>query len=119
MKKIILIALVVCILFLSCATGKGGGDENLIFFDDFNGTSLDTTKWNICYETDRQGGSTWKDDMVSVSGGYLRLKFKRDAVLGAEKSGDSAIANNWIRAGAVRTRKTDWSEILFENSFGY
>jgi beta-glucanase (GH16 family) len=119
MKRIVLIVLITGILFLSCDDENGNVDENLIFFDDFNGTSLDTKNWNICYEADRQGGSTWKDDMVSVSGGYLRLKFKRDVVLGAEKSNDSTIANNWIRAGAIRTRAKDWSSILFENSYGY
>ena len=120
MKRIVLLTLVVGILVAGCDNGNENGDENLIFFDDFTGTSLNTKNWNICYEADRQGGSTWKDDMVSVSGGYLRLKFKRDTALGAEKSpSNSTIANNWIRAGGVRTRKQDWSSILFENSYGY
>ncbi|MCL1931191.1 MAG: glycoside hydrolase family 16 protein [Treponema sp.] len=84
-------------------------DMELIFSEDFDGTSLDSTKWDYCPNWDRQGRSTWKDDMVSVSGGYLHLKFKRDAKPGAA---------DWIRAGAVRTR-TKNNSILFQNTFGY
>ena len=94
-------------------------EAELIFSDEFSGTSLDTKKWNLCPELDRQGRSTWKDDMVSVSGGYLHLKFRRDPDLGATKSNDSEIAKNWIRAGAIRTRTKDWNTMLFEHTFGY
>ena len=112
--------------FITCFTVSGEkledlnfSLENLIFSDEFDGTSLDTSKWNTCPEWNRQGRSTWKDDMVSVSDGYLHLKFKRDPQLGASISTNPAIANNWIRAGAVRTRKKDSSSMLFENTYGY
>jgi beta-glucanase (GH16 family) len=93
--------------------------EDIFFSDEFDGTSLDTKKWNLCPEWDRQGRSTWKDDMVSVSGGYLRIKFKKDPRLGTAKSSNRTIANNWIRAGGVRTRTRNGSTMLFQNSFGY
>jgi beta-glucanase (GH16 family) len=97
-----------------------GGRGDLIFSDEFDGTSLDRSKWEYCPEWKRQDRSSWRDDMVSVSGGYLHLKFKRDAALGASESSDSALANNWIRAGAVRTYKQKWPYYsLFENSYGY
>jgi len=89
---------------------KNKDEMELIFSEDFNGTSLDRTKWDYCPNWDRQGRSSWRDDMVSVSGGYLHLKFKRDAALGAA---------DWIRAGAIRTRKKDYSSMLFEHTFGY
>jgi beta-glucanase (GH16 family) len=123
------LVLVVVLLFVSCGGGGGGGNsssngntgsDNLIFSEDFNGTSLDNTKWNLIYEdNNRQGRSSWRDDMVSVSGGYLHIKFKRDATLGATQSSDPTIADNWIRAGGIRTRSKDWTKILFENTFGY
>jgi beta-glucanase (GH16 family) len=112
--------------FITCFTVSGNkledivlSSENLIFSDEFDGTSLDTSKWNNCPEWNRHRRSTWKDDMISVSDGYLHLKFKRDPQLGASISSNPAIANNWIRAGAVRTRKKDSSSMLFENSYGY
>jgi beta-glucanase (GH16 family) len=92
--------------------------RQIIFSDDFNGTSLNTDKWDLCPEWDRQGRSSWRDDMVSVSGGFLHLKFKRDSRLGATRTNNKTLADNWIRAGAIRTRKKDWS-ILFDNSYGY
>jgi len=92
--------------------------SQLVFFDEFNGQSLDTTKWDLCPEWDRQGRSSWRDDMVSVSDGLLRLKFMRDPELGSTRSKDKTLAQNWIRAGAVRTQ-TKNGQLLFENSFGY
>jgi beta-glucanase (GH16 family) len=99
--------------------GNSGNGGDLIFSDDFDGTSLDKTKWDFCPNWDRQGRSTWMDDMVSVSDGYLHLKFKRDAVLGANKTDDPATNSNWIRAGAIRTRPKSGSNFLFQNSYGY
>jgi beta-glucanase (GH16 family) len=114
------ISLLIGVFMIGCANGDKSDLEGLIFFDEFDGTSLDRKKWDLCPEWDRQGRSSWRNDMVSVSGGYLRLKFKRDPALGASKSKDSAIANNWIRAGAVRTRKQNYPfDMLFSNSYGY
>jgi beta-glucanase (GH16 family) len=102
------------------ATAGENAAAQLVFSDDFEGTSLDTGKWETCPEWDRQGRSTWKDDMVSVSDGLLHLKFRRDPELGKEKSRVKKLADNWIRAGAVRTRKQEWPwDMLFENTFGY
>jgi beta-glucanase (GH16 family) len=116
LKKLGIIILSAAIGFLTVAFDY---NDNLLFNEDFNGTSLDGTKWELCPNLDRQGRSTWMDDMVSLSNGYLHIKFKRDAELGRKKSKDRAVANNWIRAGGIRTRSKDWSKILFQNSFGY
>jgi beta-glucanase (GH16 family) len=109
-------SLVIRILFETTANVKA--EARLLFYDEFNGDSLDTSKWDLCIEWDRQGRSSWRDDMVSVSDGFLRLKFMRDPELGRTKSRNRALADNWIRAGAVRTQTKDWN-LLFSNSFGY
>jgi beta-glucanase (GH16 family) len=114
-----IIVMVAITEFLMNACVNNGGNtsgnnvsENIIFNDDFNGTSLDRTKWDYAPNWDRQGGSTWMDDMVSVSGGNLHLKLKRDPTLGK--------GQDWIRAGAVRTRKKNWPyDMIFSNSYGY
>lgn len=108
--------LVIRILFETTSNEKAAA--RIIFSDEFDGTSLDTSKWDFCPEWDRQGRSTWKDDMVSVNGGLLRLKFARDPGLGATKTKNKALAETWIRAGAIRTQTKNWN-ILFSNSFGY
>ena len=102
-------------------TANENAAAQLIFSDDFEGTELDASKWEKCPEWDRQGRSTWKDDMVLVSDGFLHLKFKRDPELGKEKTNNKTLADNWIRAGAVRTRRQQWPQwnMLFENNFGY
>ena len=108
--------LVIQILFNSTAATNAAA--RLLFSDEFDGDSLDSDKWEKCPEWDRQGRSSWRDDMVSVSDGLLRLKFMRDTELGKSKSGNKALADNWIRAGAVRTQTKDWY-IIFSGSFGY
>jgi beta-glucanase (GH16 family) len=58
------------------------GDWNLLFSDDFDGTSLDTDKWTTCYWWD-EGGCTnlgndelewYQPDDVLVSDGTLKLR---------------------------------------------
>jgi len=110
-------------LIVSIKFRKTAGENaaaQIIFSDEFEGTSLNTEKWELCPEWDRQGRSSRRDDMVSVSGGYLRLKFMRDAKLGGAKSRNKALADNWIRAGGIRTRKQEWpSPLLFDNGYGF
>ncbi|MCL2270523.1 MAG: glycoside hydrolase family 16 protein [Treponema sp.] len=108
--------LVIRIAFKS--TANENADPQIIFSDEFEGTALDRSKWDLCPEWDRQGRSSWRDDMVSVGGGSLHLKFRRDAALGRSKSSNSRIANNWIRSGAIRTRSKN-GQIIFENGYGY
>lgn len=100
-------------------TAAKNADPELIFFDEFEGNRLDMTKWNLCPNWDRQGRSSWQDDMVSVSDGYLNIRLMKDPQLGAQKSSNTSIANNWIRAGGIRSKPKDGNTILFENSFGY
>ncbi|MDR0472219.1 MAG: glycoside hydrolase family 16 protein, partial [Treponema sp.] len=101
-------------------TASQNAASQIIFEDNFEGNSLDYTKWEPCPEWDRQGRSSWRDDMVSVSGGYLRLKFKRDVELGREKApNNNALAENWIRSGAVCTMKKNNQNIIFDNNFGW
>jgi len=104
------------ILFETTASKKA--DAQIIFADEFDGTSLDTTKWDLCPEIDRQGHSSWRDDMVFLKDGLLHLKFARDSGIGAIKTKDTALAETWIRSGAIRTQTKD-SKIIFSNIFGY
>ncbi|MCL2276625.1 MAG: glycoside hydrolase family 16 protein [Treponema sp.] len=113
--------LVIKIIFKK--TAEKNAPARIIFSDDFKGnggalSSIDRTKWDFCPEMDRQGRSSWRDDMVSVKDGLLRLKFARDPELGKEKSKDAAFAKNWIRAGAVRTRTKD-DRMIFFHGFGF
>ena len=75
----------------------------LLFEDNFDGTSLDAAKWELCPDWERQGGmSFWDSDMVSLNGeGQLILRAEWDEAAGR------------VNAGAVRT------EGLFSASYGY
>ena len=99
-------------------TTSENADAQILFSDEFEGESLDITKWNLCPEWDRQGRSSWRDNMVSINGGLLHLKFMRDTGLGKTKSSKKSLADNWIRSGAIRTQ-TKNGRTLFENAYGY
>ena len=63
------------------------------FFDDFNGNKLDTRKWELCPEWNRQGGSQWNKNMTSLDGnGNLLLK------------AEYVNGSNLLQCGAVRTK---------------
>ena len=127
MKKIIHFLLITVLLmatgflFLSCPPDLDEEEDEavLVWSDEFDGDTLDTTKWFLVPEWDRQDRSSWRNDMVEVKGGYLHIKFRRDTALGAQKSTDTALVNNWIRGGGVRTRSTNSLNYSFRNGFGY
>ncbi len=65
----------------------------LLFEDNFDGTELDSTKWERCPEWDRQGGiDVWDDDLSYLNG-------EGQLVLGAEWNEDE----QKLHSGAVRT----------------
>jgi len=99
------------------------GKGSLIFHDEFDGTELDTTKWDLAPEWDRQDRSSWRDEMVSVGGGNLIIRMRRDSALGDQRLPANAEnrqqrVDNWLRSGGIRSRKKS-GEIIFENSYGY
>ncbi len=66
------------------------GNWNMIFHDDFNGNSLDTTKWTTCYFNFKVGDNScdhdqgemelYQPDNVSVSNGVLTLSARKQTV---------------------------------------
>jgi len=123
--KIIQESIVIYIVFNATESVKAA--PIVLFEDNFSGTALDTTKWNTSPQWDRQRRSTWRPDMVEVSGGNLRIKYRRDTELGnalAQPSTNRRFtkeqnASSWIRTGGVRTIGTRYTERMFENSYGW
>ena len=73
------------------------------FCDNFDGDSLDETKWEYCPEWDRQGGgSHWNVNNVSLDGNG-NLLLKADYIEGSDA----------LQCGAIRTRGK------FEQTYGY
>lgn len=74
---------------LADPTGDGWA---LVFSDDFNGTKLNTNKWNTCYWWGNNGCTNggsgdiqwYQPDDVSVSNGILRLKAEKRKMNGYE-----------------------------------
>ena len=81
---------------------------NVTFFDDFDGNTLDSTKWDKCPEWERQehlaNHGWWEDDCSWVENGNLVLEGKKDG--------------NKLLSGAIRTKSKDFSKVFFEQAEG-
>lgn len=80
----------------------------LVWSDEFDGNSLDTTKWQAPTQT-RQGSSRWRPELVSVKDGVLRM--------GIVLTADPTLRYD---CGAVRsTNGYEKKDRLFEQRYGY
>ncbi len=80
----------------------------LTFQDEFNGNTLDTSKWEAP-AMPRQGGSRWNPQLVTVQDGFLRL--------GIRLTNDPILRYD---CGAVRTQRNyDRNQTMFGQAFGY
>ncbi len=74
----------------------------LAWQDEFDGTVLDTAKWN--YRTDTKLWSKQLPANVSVSGGLLNLHLKKETVDTVFYTGAGVISKNLVRYGYYETR---------------
>ncbi|QHT61022.1 family 16 glycosylhydrolase [Paenibacillus lycopersici] len=98
------------------STANPFGEDDLVFADEFNGTSVDTSKWTVESAQPRQGRSVWLPNEVAVDGqGNLAINIEKDPNGGTDYySGLSASDQaNFIDAGAVM-QKND-----FISGYGY
>ena len=84
----------------------------LTFEDHFNGTSLDTTKWEAATENRQGGKSAWAPNQVSVSDGSLRLGITKVV------NPDTGEILRYD-CGAVRGRKDYTTTYFFKQKYGY
>jgi beta-glucanase (GH16 family) len=89
-------------LSLVCLSGYAQitNNLNLVWADEFNGNTLDASKWKVPPAWNRQGGSYWSADNYKMTGnGQLRLSV-------TEKDGK-------VYCGALRTHN------LFDKKYGF
>ncbi len=89
-------------LSLVCLSGYAQitNNLNLVWADEFNGNTLDASKWKVPPAWNRQGGSYWSADNYEMTGnGQLRLSV-------TEKNGK-------VYCGALRTHN------LFDKKYGF
>ena len=74
----------------------------LVWSDEFNGTALDTSKWD--YRTDSKMWSKQKVENVSVSNGLLKLTLKREEAGKKHYTGAGIVSNQIFRFGYYEAR---------------
>lgn len=68
----ILFCLSIILLPISVTSQSPNGNWVLTFFDDFNGTTLNTTNWSVANNQSQDGGhAIFTADMISVSDSNL------------------------------------------------
>ena len=72
----------------------------MVWNDEFDGNTLDATKWSTCPEWSRQGGSYWSDENYELTG-------KGQVKLWVDERNDS------VFCGAIRTHNK------FDKKYGY
>lgn len=100
------------------------GDWNLLFADEFNGTTLDTGKWVTCYWWDNDGCNIasnnelqwYQPDDVIVNNGTLQLRAQQRSI-------DAADGNSYDYTSGMVTTGRNVSDISapakFTFAFGY
>jgi hypothetical protein len=101
-------------------TGATKGTRKLLFNEEFNGNSLDTSNtgnWvdDTYMVESRQGKSSWRGkDHISVSGGNLSI-----AAVKWNETWPGGSDSDWIRTGCVRTGARIDNDAKWEHSYGY
>ena len=97
---------------------------NLVFEDEFNGTSLDTNKWTTCYWWDRDGCTNlgnnelewYQPDDVLVCGGTVKLRAQRREITAWDGT-TYDYTSGMITTGRESSDKTLPAKFLFQ--YGY
>jgi beta-glucanase (GH16 family) len=106
-------------------TPMGQSDDwNLLFSDDFDGTSLDTSKWTTCYWWDNDGCTNasnnelewYQPDDVLVSNGTLKLRAQKRTI-------NASDGNTYeYTSGMITSGRDTWERLLparFAFQYGY
>jgi beta-glucanase (GH16 family) len=93
----------------------GGTGWNLAFSDDFDGTAVDTSKWN--YRTDVKGFSAQRPENVTVSGGLMSINLKEESYAGKSFTGGGLISKQTMRYGYYETRAKINDGVGWHSSF--
>ena len=99
----------------------GGQSWNAIFDDDFNGSSVDTARWNVQNNSNFGSGNNedqcYKAANTTVAGGTLRMVGKRETVTGCGSNPDGG-SNYYFTSGMVTTRQQGGA-MKFKYRHGY
>lgn len=74
----------------------------LVFSDEFDGTAVDTSKWN--YRTDVKGWSAQRAQNVTVGGGLMSINLKKEQFAGMQYTGGGLVSKKTFRYGYYETR---------------
>lgn len=83
-------------------TTPAGPGYTKVFGDEFDGTTVDTSKWN--HRTDVKGLSAQRPGNVSVGGGAMTIHLRKEAYAGKAYTGGGLVSKQGFRYGYYETR---------------
>jgi beta-glucanase (GH16 family) len=105
------------------------GNWSLAFSDEFNGASLDTTKWITCNPSFAANCAPWNNEQqlytpnnVTVSGGLLHLTAKKQDIVGPNTSGGTKTyhyTSGMIASGPNKFGANQPGYAGFQHTYGY
>lgn len=106
-----LVATAILVLAASATSANAAppaGTWHQVFGDEFDGTSLDTSKWNTCYPSGCTGPSAgelerYQAANVTESGGYLHLTAQQQAVISKRRT-TYTYTSGMISSGGATTK---------------
>jgi beta-glucanase (GH16 family) len=84
------------------AAAPPGSGWTLAFSDEFDGTTVDTSKWH--YRTDVKALSAQRPQNVSVGGGLMSIALKQESYAGMNFTGGGLVSRKALRYGYYETR---------------
>ncbi|GAA0913083.1 glycoside hydrolase family 16 protein [Virgisporangium aurantiacum] len=106
MRRVLSLALVALLPTVALA-GPAAADPpasgyTLTFSDEFDGTAVDTGKWN--YRTDVKAYSAQRPENVSVGGGLMSIALRAESFGGKDFTGGGLVSKQKLRYGHYETR---------------
>ncbi|HEX6686872.1 MAG TPA: glycoside hydrolase family 16 protein [Candidatus Limnocylindrales bacterium] len=84
------------------AAAPPSSQYTLVWSDEFNGTAVDTAKWN--HRTDIKGWSAQRAQNVTVGGGLMTIHLKKESFGGKAYTGGGLVSKTPFRYGYYETR---------------
>jgi len=95
--------------------GEDAKNYHLVWSDEFDGTSVDTQKWN--FRTDSKAQSTQEPGNASVANGMLTLALKQQSAQGKAYTGGGLISRRTFEFGYYEARLRVPAEAGWHTSF--
>lgn len=111
------------LVFQSMAAPPSGATWKLVWSDEFNGSSVDSSKWtplkNSGYGSGNKQDECNRAENISVSGGTLKITAKNEVVKCGTKNPQGPDNTYYFTSGVLTTRAVEGQPVKMKYKHGY